>query len=232
MKRRIVLVLLLLGVLAVLVSVFGSAKEAANWPWNKLSFSSADDESIVSRMLLEVQADGTLTAYLLVRDVFWKDNNSSWQKQPLEKLAFTSYVQSPSGHFEDVIESLYWASDQTGWGIESPNWKWHNDVYKYAYYVSGETVNFSGKSFWRRKVMFIIQGIPLPQTGTVVCAQFLLRYKNPDGSFDYVWFNPGFLDHQDRDKYWVPDLLTPQGLVIRGKFDADKNFIKVPKTSP
>ena len=231
MKKALIIVLLAALSAILAVSVL-SQNQPAEWPWNKLEFPATGDESVVSKMLLEIQPDGTLTAYLLVRDVFWKKDDGSWEKQPLEKLVFTSYIQSKSGHFEEVIEGLYWASDQTGWGIEAPNWRWHDDTYKYAYYVGGETVSFEGQDFWRRKVMFVIQGIPLPPARDVICAQFLLRYRNPDGSFDYVWLNPGYLDRQDRDKYWVPDLFTPDGLVIRGKFDAKGNFIKAPKTSP
>ncbi len=226
MKRLLIVMLSL-----IIVGFFASTVIAADYPWNKLVFPS-DNESIVSRMLLELQPDNTLTAYLLVRDViWWNKEKNAWERQPLEKLAFTSYIQSPSGFFEDVIEGLYWASDQTGWGIEAPNWLWHDNTYKYAYYIGGETVSFGQETFWRRKAMFVIQGIPLPPPGTVFCAQFLLRYKNRDGSFDYVWLNPGYLASQDRQKYWVPDLFTPDGLVIRGKF-INGRFVKVPKKAP
>jgi len=228
------------GVVAVVV-LWSIVAVAVGSPWDELVF--PEDNHEASRMLLVLE-NGTVTAYIHARDTFdWDPVRGVWVRVPWEGNAevlggervFNGLIQSSTGMGESALQcakcGLYWASDQTGWEIDSPTWHWHDSQYWYRYRLHEDYITLwnpatqQEESYLRRYIFFELHGIPY--TG-LIHGQFLLLYKNADGSLDHVWFNPGFLVTEDLEKYWVWDGLEPPGRIVRGKFDEEGNFIALP----
>jgi len=165
---------------------------------------------------LVMENNGTMTAYILVRDIYvdltGAIERASWKGHPQAEIAFNGLVQTRGLSTTEFIQrifsydnvpnqlaGIFFASDATGW--ELSKLKDHDSLYNQE--IHFRIVN-AGTDYQREEVMFVLRGIPL--CCDLVHGQFIFLYPgNPDGTTDHVWLNPGWMDPRDHTQYWVPD---------------------------
>lgn len=226
MKR----VLLLAAVMTVFLLMPAMMAMSQGYPWDEVVFDSESRAWDASRLKLVLENDGTMTAFVLVRDVYvYLDNHdvrASWKGHPQMETSFNGLVQTRGASTDRLLEKilaydrspgqlagLFWASDLTGW--ELTNLRDHDSEYVYEAYTR---ILAQGTPVEREEVMFVLRGIPV---SNMIHGQFILLYPgNPDGTTDHVWLNPGFMDYRDHDTYWVRDCQDEQaeGEIINGEF--------------
>ncbi|MFA6437037.1 MAG: hypothetical protein WC242_02940 [Candidatus Paceibacterota bacterium] len=244
MRRKISLVVsILLGILLFGIAVSAANGQNNNYPWNVLVFDGQSRAWDASRMKLVPEPDGTITAYVLVRDIYivaaGQTVRASWKGHIQEEIAFNGLVQTRGLSTPEFIQSvfsydsigkqlagIFWSSDQTGW--ELSRLRDHDATYRQEIY--SRTVRTDSDGTWE-EVIFVLHGIPI--SGTVHGQLIFLYPGNPDGTVDHVWLNPGWMDTRDHDQYWVIDCQDRDafGEIINGVFDRS-NFqpIKIPCT--
>jgi len=230
MKSNMALFTLAIVVLVAIMPIVAVANQNSQ-PWNTLAFDEQSRAWDANRMKLVMENNGTMTAYILVRDIYvdltGAIERASWKGHPQAEIAFNGLVQTRGLSTTEFIQrifsydnvpnqlaGIFFASDATGW--ELSKLKDHDSLYNQE--IHFRIVN-AGTDYQREEVMFVLRGIPL--CCDLVHGQFIFLYPgNPDGTTDHVWLNPGWMDPRDHTQYWVPDCqdVDAEGEIINGHF--------------